>query len=144
MRVVKWTGLTFLGLFLVAQLLPYGHSHTNPAVSQEAPWATPLARRLAVDACYDCHSNQTNWRWYSFVAPASWWVANHVKDGRRALNFSEWDRPQQLGELRDSVIEGSMPPRYYTLVHPAARLSRNEREALARALDALSARAPRG
>lgn len=138
MRVVKWGGLTLIVLFVLMQLVPYGRDHTNPPVTREAPWGSPQARRLAVDACYDCHSNQTNWRWYSFVAPASWYVANHVDEGRRAVNFSEWDRPQRAGELSETVVEGSMPPRYYTLIHPAARLSGSEKQALARALDELS------
>jgi hypothetical protein len=138
MRVVKWGVLTLVGLFAVIQLVPYGRDHTNPPVTQEASWPTRQARQLAVDACYDCHSNQTNWRWYSFVAPASWYVANHVNEGRDALNFSEWDRPQRAGELSEAVLEGSMPPRYYTLIHPASRLSRAEKQALADALGGLS------
>src|SRR5207244_12793447 len=59
-RVVKWGVLALVGLFAVIQLLPYGRDHTNPPVTQEASWPTPRARRLAVDACYDCDSNQTN------------------------------------------------------------------------------------
>lgn len=138
MRFVKWGVAILVGLFAVIQLVPYGHNHTNPPVTREASWPTPQARRLAVDACYDCHSNQTTWRWYSFVAPASWYVANHVSEGRDRLNFSEWDRPQRAEELSETVLEGSMPPRYYTLIHPAARLSRAEKQALIRALDGLS------
>ena len=123
------------GVLLVIQVVPYGRNHSNPPVTAEATWASPEARQLAVRACYDCHSNQTNWRWYSRIAPVSWYVSNHVEDGRRALNFSEWDRPQPEGrELAGSLSEGSMPPRSYLLLHPSAQLSSSEKAKLAAAL----------
>jgi hypothetical protein len=126
--------LVVVGLALAMQLVPYGWSHANPPTTREAPWPTARARSLAVAACYDCHSNRTNWRWYSFVAPVSWLVRSHVGEGRSKLNFSEWDQPQHTHDLDETVEEGSMPPTYYKLVHADARLSRAERDELARAL----------
>lgn len=87
-------------------------------------------------ACYDCHSNRTVWPWYSKVAPVSWWVINHVNDGRRHLNFSEWQplpaekRREQLGEILEEVEEGEMPLASYVLGHPEARLSQADLQAL--------------
>ena len=123
--------------FLI-QLVPVGRDHTNPPVTRDAPWASAAQRQLAVAACYDCHSNETTWRWYTSVAPVSWWTSSHVDEGRQVLNFSEWDRPQgRADELGESVAEQSMPPRSYSLLHGDARLSPAQREELVRALQQL-------
>jgi hypothetical protein len=133
-RILRLVVFGLAGVMVVLQLVPYGRDHTNPPVTQDAPWSNDEARRIAVAACYDCHSNETNWRWYTNVAPVSWFLQNHVDEGRSRLNFSEWDRRQRLGELVESVSEGSMPPRSYLIVHSAARLSAAEKQKLAAAL----------
>jgi predicted ATP-dependent Lon-type protease len=84
-------------------------------------------------ACYDCHSNETSWPWYSNVAPASWFVTDHVDHGRKHLNFSDWaqegrhtekkDAGEQLDEIRKEVEARNMPLGSYLLLHPDARLS---------------------
>jgi hypothetical protein len=120
------------------QLVPYGWSHDNPPVSQDAPWPSEEARDLAVAACYDCHSNETEWPVYSYVAPMSWLVRRDVDRGRDELNFSTWDEDD--GEADDSaeaIEEGSMPPQQYTMLHPDARLSDEEEEVLIAALEAM-------
>ena len=81
-----------LGLVLVAQLIPYGRNHRNPPIVAEPTWNSPSTRALAERACFDCHSNETRWPWYSHVAPTSWLVQNHVDEGREVLNFSDWNR----------------------------------------------------
>ena len=125
--------------FLAIQLVPYGHDHVNPPVRQEPPWDSPRTRALAVRACYNCHSNETVWPWYSAVAPASWLVEHDVVDGRRHVNFSEWGRPQREQEkLAKEVLEGDMPPVYY----PWAHLTTAERAELARGLERLVGTAP--
>ena len=124
-------------LFLLMQLVPYGRDHTNPPVQQEPPWDSPQTRALAVRACYDCHSNETVWPWYSNVAPVSWLIQHDVDEGRSEVNFSEWNRPQpEANESAETVREGSMPPWYYLPLHPDARLSPEELDALARGLEA--------
>jgi hypothetical protein len=132
-------GAIVLGALLVAlQLVPYGRDHDNPAVTADAPWDTEEGRRLARTACYDCHSNETHWPWYSHVAPMSWLVQRDVDRGRAVLNFSEWDREQEAaGDLPDAVEDGSMPPGNYILLHPDAKLSGAEKAALIAALEAL-------
>jgi hypothetical protein len=128
-----------VGSLLVAlQLVPYGRDHGNPPVVTDAPWATPEGRRLAVAACYDCHSNETVWPAYSYVAPVSWLVQHDVDEGRDKLNFSNWGAAgNEVDELAEVVEEGSMPPRSYTILHPDARLSEEEKAALIRELEAL-------
>ncbi len=117
---------------LLAQLVPYGRSHGNPPVTGEPAWDSAATRELAVAACFDCHSNETEWPWYTNVAPISWVTQHHVDEGRAKVNYSEYD--QRSGEARDSaetVREGSMPLFDYTLIHSKARLSDAEKQALA-------------
>jgi hypothetical protein len=99
-----------VALFALAQAIPYGRSHTNPATIAEPRWDSAQTRRLAAGACFDCHSNLTTWPWYSKIAPVSWLVQRDVDGGRAALNFSEWTRPQDgAGDLADAVSDGSKP-----------------------------------
>jgi len=112
---------------------------TNPPVHGQlgAPAAIESILRRA---CYDCHSNETEWPWYSGVAPASWWIYHHVSEGRRRLNFSEWNdyasdpgtKAQKLDEIAKLVRSRTMPPWYYRLSHPRARLSGQDRDAIVR------------
>ena len=131
-RAMLWTGLGLVGLFVAMQLVPYGWRHSNPPVTAAAPWPSAATEKLAREACYDCHSNETKWPIYSYVAPLSWWVRNHVDEGRASLNFSEWRG--RSGDAAETIQEGSMPPSYYTLLHPSARLSAAEKRQLIDAL----------
>ena len=115
------------------QLVPAGRSHSNPPVTGEPQWADPQARELMVRACYGCHSNEVDWPWYSNVAPLSWAISDHVSEGREAVNYSEFDRPQEEADKTVEVLlDGSMPPAYYTRfgLHADANLSAAELDAL--------------
>jgi hypothetical protein len=138
-KVLARTGLVALVLLLAIQLVPYGWRHPNPPVTQAAVWSDPDAEVLARGACYDCHSNETDWPPYSFVAPMSWLVRKDVEDGRKALNLSELDQDggDELDEAAETIAEGSMPPSQYELLHPAARLSDAERQRLIAAFEQL-------
>jgi hypothetical protein len=124
--------LVAVGGFALIQLVPYRVS--NPPVTAEPKWDSPQTRALVVASCYDCHSNETKTPWYGKIAPVSWWVTNHVKDGRVSVNYSEWDKPQGEGALNsaETVREGSMPPSYYTWfgLHSNAKLTSAQRAAL--------------
>jgi mono/diheme cytochrome c family protein len=131
-RWIRWLIIGLCSLFLGAQVVPYGRDHTNPAARTEPAWDNPRTRTLAVRACYDCHSNETVWPWYSGIAPASWLIQRDVDKGRRELNFSEWHRRQkEAHESAKTVQKGSMPPWYY----PWAQLSSAERQALIQGLE---------
>ena len=136
--------IAVVALFLVAQIVPYGRDHTNPPVTREIRWDSPRTRELAMGACGDCHSNLTDWRAYSNIAPASWLIYSDVKGGREHLNFSEWDRPQGEGddEIIEVIEEGSMPPFVYKPLHAKARLSDTERAELVQGLERTLARDP--
>jgi mono/diheme cytochrome c family protein len=131
--------LAVLGLtgLIVIQLLPVWLLQTNPPVSAEPAWDSPETRALAQRACFDCHSNETVWPWYSKVAPASWLVTRDVLSGRSRLNFSEWavhaghEHGEDAGE---AVTSGEMPPALYVVMHPAADLTPAERQLLAAGL----------
>ncbi len=129
--------------FLLAQLIPYGRSHTNPPVVKEPPWDSPTTRTLAQRACFDCHSNETTWPWYTNIAPVSWLTQRDVDEGRRRLNFSNWRGPQAGGggegegrfggggnEVARVIERGSMPPWYYVVIHPTAALTAQEKQHL--------------
>lgn len=136
-RTATLVVLGVFGLLAVIQLVPYGRDHTNPPVMREPAWDQPATRALAVRACFDCHSNETEWPWYSQIAPVSWLVQRDVDVGRRTLNFSEWNRPyEEADEAAEEVLEGDMPPAIYLPPHPAARLSPEEKRSLADGLSA--------
>jgi mono/diheme cytochrome c family protein len=128
--------IAVVALLVIAQLVPYGRDHSNPPVTREVRWDSARTRELAAGACFDCHSNLTEWRWYTNVAPVSWLVYNDVKGGREHLNFSVWDRPQaEADEVVEAVRDGSMPPLQYKPLHSGARLSDAQRAELARGLE---------
>ena len=116
-------------------------AQTNPAGDEslgiERHEAVPadVARTLDL-ACGDCHSNRTRWRWYTYVAPVSWWTVGHVNEGRAELNVSVWGtygqrmRETRLRAMFELAQNRTMPLRSYTLVHPEARVSDPEIKAL--------------
>jgi mono/diheme cytochrome c family protein len=120
---------------IVIQFVPYGRDHTNPPAIVEPNWDSAQTRALAERACFDCHSNETEWPVYARVAPASWLVHYDVTKGRAELNFSEWHRTQKEAREAPEVLrEHEMPPLAYRLVHSRARLTPSERERLAEGL----------
>ncbi len=115
------------------QLVPV--SRANPPVTQEID-APDEVMAVLRRSCYDCHSNETRWPWYSYVAPVSWRVAGHVDHGRANLNFSEWDtyddaqRRHHIEECYEEVSQGYMPLSDYLGMHPEAELSDADRAVL--------------
>jgi hypothetical protein len=136
LKILAVTLAWIVGIFGVMQLVPYGRTHSNPAMRQEPQWNSPRTRELAVRACFDCHSNETKWPWYANVAPLSWVVQRDVENARDVVNFSEWNRPYDLAPYSgQSVINLNMPPAKYRMAHPEANLSLEERKELAHGLD---------
>jgi hypothetical protein len=126
-KIVKWV----LIVALLIQFIPFGHSHTNPPQTGEPPWNSAGTGTLFRRACYDCHSNTTIWPWYSHVAPVSWLLQRDVNGGRSHLNFTEWNRPQKHAkDVAAEVKQGDMPPWFYLPMHPNARLTEVEKQAL--------------
>ncbi|HZP42335.1 MAG TPA: heme-binding domain-containing protein [Candidatus Binatia bacterium] len=132
-RWFKRLGLALAGFLVVAQLVR--PARTNPPVESDVE-AAPEVKAVLRRACYDCHSHETVWPWYARVAPVSWLLAHDVNEGRRELNYSRWatydprNRVKKLRETVEEVREGEMPPWYYVLLHPDARLSDADRARL--------------
>ena len=118
---------------------------TNPPVVKEPPWNSPQTRALAVRACFDCHSNQTQWPWYDRMPVGSWIAVFDTVRGRNRLNFSEYGVARAGGEggtdgggeggrggdnMSRVIQDGSMPPAIYTMMHPKAILTDQEKQQL--------------
>ena len=132
LRVVRWLLLIGVVLFVIVQFVR--PAKTNPAIDQSLAIEShlnvdPKVAAIFDRSCADCHSNKTRWPWYSHVAPVSWFVIDHVNEGRGHLNFSEWgtyDKQQQRDLLRDicgEVKRGTMPLSSYTPLHPGSKVS---------------------
>ncbi len=100
LRVVLWVAVVGAVALAAIQFVPYGRDHTNPPVTASPAWDSPRTEQLVRAACYDCHSNETVWPWYSSVAPASWLLQRDVDEGRDHMNFSEWELHRPGGGLR--------------------------------------------
>ncbi|MEN6408099.1 MAG: heme-binding domain-containing protein [Anaerolineaceae bacterium] len=124
-------------LFGLIQLIPFGKNHVNPPVVQEPNWDSPETRSLAKTACFDCHSNETNYPWYASVAPASWLLQLDIDEGRRNMNFSDWGNYSlSATEIAKVVQDGKMPPFQYTIIHKNANLDQTQRDQLIQGLEA--------
>lgn len=141
--VKRWWLFALVGafvVFLLIQLVPYRVS--NPPVVAEPNWDSTQTRALTVAACYDCHSNESKPYAWEKIAPLSWWITNHVEEGRGALNFSEWGTKGQgeadAGDIVEVVRNGEMPPGYYHWLgmHSGSKLTAAQRQQLADGLKA--------
>lgn len=137
--ILKWLLIVVVALFLIAQIKR--PARTNPPVDRAQTieahtQMTPQVASILARSCSDCHSNQTAWPWYTNVAPVSWFIVDHVEEGRRNLNFSEWgrrdlrQRRNKLEEICDEVKQGAMPLSSYTPLHPYAKLTAEDVQAL--------------
>ena len=131
-KTILWilAGLIVAGLLI--QLIPLPGRGNNPAVMAEPPWDSAQTRALAKRACFDCHSNESVWPLYAYVAPVSWLIYSDVMQGRSRLNFSEWTSAQlrRAGEVTRVIQEGEMPPAIYLPLHPSAQLTAAEKQQL--------------
>jgi hypothetical protein len=148
-KKLKWIFAALVAVFALLQLT--NPPRTNPPVTPghdlmatNAP--PPQIAALLHSACYDCHSCETKWPWYSRIAPVSWLVVSDVNDGRERLNFSDWPRAlperaaKRLERISEEVGYKDMPPAKYTLLHPEARLTAGQREQLIQWADQEAAR----
>lgn len=139
-RIILWsTG----GVIAVVAVMTIGALllETNPPVKQEPTWDSPQTKTLAQRACYDCHSNETVWPLYAKLPVGSWLAVFDTVRGRRHLNFSEWssmsiggDRGRGVSDMVNVINDGSMPPSVYTMMHPEAILSAQEKQQLIQGL----------
>jgi hypothetical protein len=137
---MNWKKLLLIFLIavvLIIQLIPSGRPEVIPDNPNDLILNNSIpdsVTNLLRSACYDCHSNQTKYPWYAYVAPVSWLVSRDTKLGRAHLNFSNWennskvDKAKLLGEIAEEVEDGVMPMPIYILMHPEAKLTAGQRE----------------
>ena len=134
-RILKWLLLAAIIVLVVIQF--FGPARTNPTAAPSLALEShvqvpPNVKTLLDRSCVDCHSNNTHWPWYSRVAPVSWFVIDHVNNGRTELNLSEWgryDKRQQshnLDDMCELAREGDMPLSSYTPLHPGSKLTADD------------------
>lgn len=119
-----------VALVVIVQILPFPPAENPPVTGTIQPpqEVAEILRR----ACFDCHSNETVWPWYSHVIPMKWLVRRHVQEGREHLNLSEWsvypadERTHLLEEMAEVLEEGAMPLQSYLRLHPEAELTPEE------------------
>lgn len=151
MRIFKRVVLALVVIFLLMQL--YRPSRDNPPVDQtktmeKTMQIPPNVETTLSRACNDCHSSKTTWPWYSNVAPISWMLGEHVKDGRGELNMSEWatysakKKRRKLQEICEQVNKKEMPISSYLWLHPDAKLSDADRNLLCDWANAEKAKIP--
>ncbi len=135
-KIILYLAIAAVVVFGLIQLVPFGHDHTNPPTVSEPKWVNPEARALVKEHCFQCHSNETAWPWYSNIAPASWLVAMDVKEGRQAFNFSDWQaNPGEVDEMVQEIQSGGMPPIQYWIFHPSSKMNDQQKQQLIQALE---------
>lgn len=139
MKTAKLVAGIILAILVIIQVIPARLPDNDPSLKRDMITLESIGEeeaRLLQVACYDCHSNQTVYPWYSYVAPVSWLVIRDVKLGRETANYSEWgkldraNRIKVLTKTAEEIESGSMPMSIYTAMHADARLSDEQRQLL--------------
>ena len=143
----KWKLILPVALGVFAALQLANPSRVNPPVEKDfiaaaSPPASVGASLRA--ACYDCHSHETKWPWYSRVAPVSWLIVSDTDEGRDHLDFSDWPAEaaraaKKLDRINEVLDYREMPPKKYTLLHADARLTETQRKEIMDWTDAAAA-----
>ena len=132
--ILAIVGIGILG-FVVLQVIPASSINPkfaapgNPEVTYTINWDSPQTEQLARAACFDCHSNETRYPWYSNIAPMSWLVNKDINDGRRKMNFSTGSH-LFTDEMEEEISKGRMPLPIYLPLHPEANLTAEQKQQL--------------
>jgi len=129
MKFTIYSFITLLVVLFAINLIPV--NLTNPPISSDIK-APENIKEILRESCYDCHSNETTWYWYTKYAPISWLIAHDVNEGREYLNFSTWDKysvnekSELMHESIEEIQEGEMPMKIYELMHPNSKISKDK------------------
>lgn len=135
MKILKYVLYGIIAIFFLIQFVPNELPENNNDLTNDIiliEKASEEVKLILSKACYDCHSNQTNYPWYSYVAPVSWLVAKDIRHGREELNFSDWSELSKrkkikiLSEMAEEIEKKSMPLEVYTFIHKDAILTEEE------------------
>ena len=139
MSITKKILIGLLGVFIIIQFIKPDKNQSDVVTPNDifANFQSENStKQLIQTACYDCHSNNTVYPWYAEIQPLAWWLADHVKEGKSELNFSEFAtyKPKKadhkLEEVIEMIQEGEMPLKSYTLIHDNAKLSDGQKKAI--------------
>jgi hypothetical protein len=138
MKIFKKLLIVLLVVFVVAQAFrPEKNDSNDTSKDISKSYVVPEnVKTILAKACNDCHSNNTRYPWYAEIQPVAWWINDHVKDGKKHLNFNEFDgyriarQYKKLEECIEEVKEGEMPLSSYTIIHKDAKLSDDEKQIL--------------
>ena len=130
MKAVKIIIAVLVLIFIAVQFFPSGIPANKPedekSVANDSLITEPVLEQLR-KSCFDCHSDQVDFPWYSKIAPSSWLLADHINEGKSHLNFSEWEvysNREKIGlldDIKDEVSSGEMPLKSYLLIHRDAK-----------------------
>lgn len=129
------------GIFVIIQFIPSGRPENNPVQGKDIASQMEVGSEvhsILKNACFDCHSQNTRFPWYSYVAPVSWLISRDVNQAREHLDFSNWgdlslrDRIKIFDHISEEVSEEEMPLKIYILMHPPANLSSDDRDIIVR------------
>lgn len=143
MKILKKIGIALLVILIVMQAFrPAKNNSGDTSKDISVSYVVPAdVKSILAKACNDCHSNSTRYPWYSEIQPVSWWLSDHIKDGKRHFNFNEFEGYQvarqykKLEECIDEIKKGDMPLSSYTIIHKDAILSDEEKSTLFTWLD---------
>ncbi len=136
MKIVKKIALGLLLVLVLLQFWQPERPQLETIAENEIVFTSTEVAGIVQKACYDCHSNQTDYPFYAYVSPLNHWIQEHVEHGREELNFQEWNtfsdkrKAKKIHEIVEEVEEGKMPLESYSLVHSDAQLSDEERKML--------------
>ena len=133
MKRYRKTATFLIVLSALFPLMGIFSERSNPPVENRVAWDSPQTKETFYEACADCHSHETRYPWYSYLAPASFLTSRNVYEGRLAFNVSFEDMGE-AEEAADEVLDGEMPPFDYLLLHPEADLTSEEKERFAEGL----------
>jgi len=148
MTIAKKIGLILFAAFIIIQFFRPERNEGKTILPTDITYVAAVPQDVQIvlsRSCYDCHSNNTAYPWYMNIQPVAWYLADHVKEGKRELNFSEFGsyKPKKqlhkLQEIVKEVREGEMPLSSYTLIHGDAKLSDAEKNRVIAWADSLAA-----
>ena len=136
MKIVKIIALILLIVFVGIQFVPTERNQSNADFKTDFLIVNNTPEKIGVvlqTSCYDCHSNNTEYPWYNKIQPVAWFLEDHIKEGKKELNFNEWEaysdrrKSSKLKSIISQIEDDAMPLSSYTLVHRDAILSPSEK-----------------
>lgn len=136
MKIVKIIALILLIVFVGIQFVPTERNQSNVIFETDFLLVNNTPENIGVvlqTSCYDCHSNKTEYPWYNKIQPIAWFLEDHIKEGKKELNFNEWEaysdrrKSSKLKSIISQIEDDAMPLSSYTLVHRDAILSPSEK-----------------